>query len=185
MVRPGELVVDIRAGTGALTLAVARCGARVIAIAADPVWAQRLRQHPAVCACRGRLWVEHADVLEIPLPQSPFRVVACLPFRATTAILHRLLDDPRLPLQRADLIAQAEVARKRASVPPETLLSTTWTPWWEFRTGRHLPTATFRPVPQVDATVLVVSRRQPPLLPVSMAPEYARFVRACWPFRER
>jgi 23S rRNA (adenine-N6)-dimethyltransferase len=183
--RPGELVVDIGAGTGALTLAVARRGARVIAIEVDPVWAQRLRQNRAVRASSGYIRVERADVLEYPLPQRPFRVVGCLPFRATTAILHRLLDDPRLPLQRADLIVQLEVARKRAAVPPETLLSTTWAPWWEFRTGRHLPAATFRPVPRVDAAVLVVTRRQPPLLPVTMAPDYASFVRAHWPFGER
>jgi 23S rRNA (adenine-N6)-dimethyltransferase len=181
-VRPGELIVDIGAGAGALTLAAARRGARVIAIEVDSIWVRRLRENPMVRANRDRIRVELADVLDYPLPQSPFRVIACLPFGATTAILRRLLDDPRVPLQRADLVVQAEVARKRAVLPPGTLLSTTWIPWWDFRSGRELPGAAFRPKPQVDAAVLIVTRRQPPLLPVPMAPDYARFVRAHWPF---
>lgn len=42
-IEPGELVIDIGAGSGALTLACARKGARVIALEIDPAWALRLR----------------------------------------------------------------------------------------------------------------------------------------------
>jgi FkbM family methyltransferase len=117
-VRPGELVVDIGAGSGALTLAAARRGARVIAIEVDPIWVRQLRQNPAVRASRDRIRVERADVLDYPLPQTPFRVVACLPFGATTAIMRRLLDDPQVPLQRADLIVQAEGRASARYFPP-------------------------------------------------------------------
>jgi 23S rRNA (adenine-N6)-dimethyltransferase len=110
-------------------------------------------------------------------------VVGSLPFGQTTRILHRLLDDPTLPLERADVIVQWEVARKRATVPPTTMLSTVWAPWWEFRRGPRIPAAEFRPIPRVDAGVLIITRRSRPLLPVAMAGRYAEFVRAHWPFR--
>ena len=47
-------------------------------------------------------------------------------------------------LVRADLIVQWEVARKRAVMPPSTLLSATWAPWWSLRgrpahPGERLP----------------------------------------------
>jgi 23S rRNA (adenine-N6)-dimethyltransferase len=126
--------------------------------------------------------VVNADFLDVPLPSRPFRAVGCLPFGATTAILHRLLDDPSVPLVRADLVVQWEVARKRAATPPSSLISTTWAPWWEFRLGRRGPAAEFRPVPKVDAAVLTIVRRDPPLLPSAMAAPYAAFVRANWPF---
>jgi hypothetical protein len=42
-------------------------------------------------------------------------------------------------------------------------------PWWEFRLGSRLPTIEFRPIPRVDAGVLVIMRRSRPLLPVAMA----------------
>ena len=131
---------------------------------------------------RGHITVIEADFMSFRLPTRPFRVVGCLPFGETTAILHRLLDDPATAMDRADLVVQHEVARKRAAVPPRTLLSTVWAPWWDLRSGPRMPGSQFRPVPRVDGGVLVVTRRKPPLLPPHMAAPYARFVREHWPF---
>jgi len=103
-----------------------------------------------------------------------------LPFAQTTAILGRLLGDSGGHLLRADVIVQWEVARKRAVMPPSTLLSTTWAPWWTFDIGRRIPATAFRPVPAVDAAVLRVTRRDPPILPTQMAGPYASFVRHQW-----
>jgi 23S rRNA (adenine-N6)-dimethyltransferase len=126
--------------------------------------------------------VLQTDFLACRLPDRPFRVLACLPYGATTVLLHRLLDDPETALVRADLIVQWEVARKRVVAPPTTLLSTTWAPWWEFHLGCRFPATDFRPVPRVDGGALVVTRRSPPLLPASMASAYNEFVRNHWPF---
>jgi 23S rRNA (adenine-N6)-dimethyltransferase len=180
-VRPGELVVDIGAGSGVLSTALADRGADVVAVELDPVWASRLRslahhQFP------GHINVLQVDFLSWRPPRRPFRVVACLPFGATTAILHRLLDDPKTPLERADLVVQWEVARKRTLTPPTTLVSTGWAPWWEFHLGPRIPAGDFRPVPRVDGGTLVITRRAPQLLPTSMATAYSAFVRHHWPF---
>ena len=122
------------------------------------------------------------DVLSLALPAEPFRLWGSLPFGRTTDILRRLLDDPASALQRADVIVQWEVARKRAASPPATLLSTAWAPWWELRLTRRIPAAAFRPVPRVDAGLLAITRRDPPLLPPAMARAYASFLRQHWPF---
>jgi 23S rRNA (adenine-N6)-dimethyltransferase len=180
-VQPDELVVEIGPGAGALTLALARRGADVLAVELDPVWAERLRPRARECA-PGRVRVVHGDFLRFSLPRSPFRVFGSLPFGDTTAILRRLLDDPAQPLARADLILQWEVARKRSAEPPATLLSASWTPWWTFQLGRRIRASDFSPVPRVDAALLTVRRRQPPLLPDAMAPAWAHFLRAHWPF---
>jgi 23S rRNA (adenine-N6)-dimethyltransferase len=180
-VTAGELVVEIGAGSGAITAALARRGAEVLAVELDPVWADRLRRSTGR-ASRDRVRIIAGDFLAVPLPRRPFRVVACVPFGRTTAILSRLLDDPERRMQRADVIVQWEVARKRSAVPASTLRSTAWAPWWEFRLGRRIPAADFRPVPRVDGGVLVVTRRDPPLLPPEMSARYQAFVRANWPF---
>ncbi|MBV8529604.1 MAG: methyltransferase domain-containing protein [Candidatus Dormibacteraeota bacterium] len=112
-IEPGELVLDFGAGLSALTLACARRGAQVLAIEIDPLWAERLRARIDREDFRGAR-VVRADFLRMPMPSTAFRVVGCVPFGLTTAVLRRLLDDPLLPLVRADLIVQAEVARKRA-----------------------------------------------------------------------
>ena len=175
---PGELVIEIGAGGGALTRALARRALRLIAVEPDPAWSRRLREELG-------LHVIAKDFLAVTLPREPFRIIGSLPFRRTTDILRRLLDDPSTPMQRADVIVQWEVALKRAAVPPATLLSTAWAPWWEMHLARRIPAAKFRPVPRVDAGLLTVTRRDQPLLPASMARSYAAFVQREWPFDGR
>jgi 23S rRNA (adenine-N6)-dimethyltransferase len=178
--RTDELVLEIGPGAGAITLALARRSLEVVAVERDPALARALRARLAAVGAR-RVRVLEADFRAIALPRRPFRVVGSLPFGATTDILRKLFDDPTLPLERADLIVQQEVARKRAEHPPRTLLSTVWAQWWEFRLGRLIPAAAFRPIPSVDAAALVVTRRAAPLLPPACARDYAEFVRARWP----
>jgi 23S rRNA (adenine-N6)-dimethyltransferase len=176
----GDLVVEIGAGRGAITHALARRGVQVIALEKDPHWADSLRREVERRGVDGAVRVVRCDALDYRLPRRAYRVIGSLPFGATTAILRHLLDDPGSSLVRADLIVQWEVARKRAVVPPSTLLSTTWAPWWSFEVVRGLPAAAFRPVPSIDAAVLRVIRRDPPLLPLRMAGAYASFVRRYW-----
>lgn len=175
----GDLVVEIGAGRGACTFALARRGVEVVALERDPHWAEDLRRE---VRRRGTtaVHVVCCDALRYRMPRRPFRVMGSLPFGATTALLRHLLDEPDGSLRRADLIVQWEVARKRAAMPPSTMLSTTWAPWWSFGLGRRIPAASFRPVPSVDAAVLRVQRREPSLLPDHMAGAFATFIRQQW-----
>ena len=173
-VGPGDLVLDIGAGNGLISTALVRRGARVQAIERDPSLAERLR---AKFATWPSVTVVETDVLAMPLPAEPFCVVANIPFGITTKILRRLLD---AGLARADMIVQAEVARKRGTGGRGTLLNAGWEPWFEFRTGARIPAAAFRPRPQVDAAVLIVTRRNPPLVDPASRRDYVGFVTAAF-----
>jgi 23S rRNA (adenine-N6)-dimethyltransferase len=173
-VERSDLVVEVGAGRGVLTAELARRAKKVQAIELDPAWAQRLREGFAE---NQRVEVIEADVLRVQLPTKPFRLVASLPFNITTRLLRRVLNDPEIPLVRADLIVQWEVARKRAG-RPRTALSASWSPWWRFRIGRKIPRTAFRPRPAVDAGVLVVERRPDPLLPTDVSEAFASFVQS-------
>ena len=172
----GDLVVDIGAGNGLISGALARHGARVLAVERDPGLAERLR---AKFATWPTVTVVEADVLTTPRPTEPYRVVANIPFGITTKILRRLLDDSG-PLDRADMIVQAEVARKRGTRGRGTLLNACWEPWFEFTTGARIPAVAFRPKPRVDAAILVVARRDPPLLDPASRRDYEQFVTAAF-----
>lgn len=163
-VGPADLVVEIGAGTGVLTRALARRAGRVLAIELDPRLAAKARGR---LAAHDNVEVVTADALRLPLPRRPFRVVANLPFGSTAAMLRRLLDDPRSPLQRADLILQEEAARRYAAVRPATPQRVRWGTWYELRVQRRVAPASFSPPPRVSAAVLVASRRTPPLVPVA------------------
>ena len=171
----GDLVVDIGAGNGLISAALVRQGAQVLAIERDPSLAERLRAKfatwPAVTVVEG-------DVLETPPPDKPFSVVANLPFGITTKILRHLLDSDALA--RADVIVQAEVARKRGSGGRGTLLNACWEPWFEFATGARIAASAFRPRPRVDAAVLIVTRRSPPLVDPASRRDYVDFVTAAF-----
>jgi 23S rRNA (adenine-N6)-dimethyltransferase len=174
-VRDGDLAVDIGAGNGLISAALVRRGPHVLAIERDPSLAERLRAKfatwPAVTVVEG-------DVLETPLPDKPFRVVANIPFGITTKILRHLLDADALA--RADVIVQSEVARKRGSGGRGTLLNACWEPWFEFGTGARIAATAFRPRPRVDAAVLIVTRRSAPLVDPASRRDYTDFVTAAF-----
>jgi 23S rRNA (adenine-N6)-dimethyltransferase len=168
-------VVEIGAGSGRLTAPLAATAARVVALELDGLLATELRRRFAGAP---HVTVVEGDALRVPLPQLPFRVVGNLPFTHTTAILRRLLGDPGLPLDRADVIVQWEVARKRVAVCPSTVLGVVWSARWELALERRLPAGCFEPPPQVDAGVLRIVRRERPLVPGDELSRFAAFVRS-------
>ena len=170
----GDLVVEIGAGTGVLTSELAKRAGRVTAVEIDPELVTRLR---ARFAHDRHVHVVGCDALEFRMPSEPFRVVANLPFGHTTSILKMLLDDPAIPLLRADLVVEWGTAVKRCSQRPSTLVTMSWAPWWELTITRKLSRASFRPAPSCDCAVLTATRRPDPLLDASSREAFVRFVR--------
>jgi 23S rRNA (adenine-N6)-dimethyltransferase len=149
---------------------LARAG-RVIAVELAPDLARTLRRS---FAADPTVEIVEADILRVAHPREPFRAFGNVPFGIGTAILRWLLDDPQSSVTRADLLLQYEVARKRASPWPSRLLSLGWLPWWEFALVRRIPRRAFMPPPIVDAGMLRITRRIPPLLPPSQRPAFVR-----------
>jgi 23S rRNA (adenine-N6)-dimethyltransferase len=156
-----DLVVELGAGGGMLTRQLARVSGQVVAVECDPYWVPHLKERFSE---DGNVLIVREDALKVKLPEEPFMVVANVPFHATTAILHRLLDDPTTPLKSAHLVVQKQVALKHARSKPTTLKTLTWSPWYRFSAGLELPPDAFHPKPEVDACLMVAAKRGPPLV---------------------
>ena len=175
-----EVVVDAGAGRGALTLPLARAGARVLAIERDRRFVADLQARLERHGLAHRVQIRRGDLRETPLPRGEYRVVANPPFGLTTALLRRLFDDPARGPVRADLLLQWEVARKHARAPAVSLQSAGWAPWWRFELGEKVPRSCFRPIPSVHAGWLIAVRRDPPLLPWTLADGFVDVLRPVW-----
>jgi 23S rRNA (adenine-N6)-dimethyltransferase len=177
---PGTLALDLGAGDGTLTRALADAGARVHAVELDPAALRRLETR---FGGDPRVEVVAGDATLVPLPSEPFAVVANLPFAVGTAILRRLLGDPHVPLTQLDAIVEWGLAAKRTAVWPSTLLACTWGPWYELRLVRRVPRTCFAPPPRVDAAVLRATRRPEPLVAPEETAAYAALLRRAFAAR--
>lgn len=177
---PGTLVLDLGAGRGALTRALADAGARVRAVELDPA---ALRELEMRFGADPRVEVAEGDATLIPLPDEPFAVVANLPFAVGTSLLRRLLGDPRVPLMRLDAIVEWGLAAKRTAIWPSTLLGCAWGAWYELSLVRRVSRACFTPPPSVDAAVLRAVRRGEPLVPVDEANAYGALLQQAFAVR--
>jgi 23S rRNA (adenine-N6)-dimethyltransferase len=149
-VRPGELVLDIGAGEGALTAHLVRADARVVAVELHPVRAARL------AARFPQATVVRTDARDLHLPHRPFRVVASPPYAITAGLLAVLLA-PGTRLIAADLVLQRAVVRRYTdgSAPG----TARWARTFHAHPGLPVPRHAFRPPPRVDSAVLVLRRR--------------------------
>jgi len=151
-----DLVLEFGAGHGRLTEQLAARAGEVIAVEIDTRLAARLA---ARFSGRPNVTVVHGDALAVPLPRRTFRVVSNPPFHITSALLHRLLDDPHVPLLRADLVVGWGVGLALTGVFGPAHKARPWRSRFEFLLLRRLPKEMFEPAPSGDAALVSIRRR--------------------------
>lgn len=117
--QPGDRLVEIGPGLGALTLPLLRAAHRLDAIEIDRDVIPLLQES---CAGAGELRLHNLDVLKCDLrvlaEDQPLRLVGNLPYNISTPLLFHLLQ--QLPLIRdMHVMVQKEVA-ERLAAPPST-----------------------------------------------------------------
>ena len=157
---PEDLVYEIGPGYGILTAELVRRCRRVVAIEKDPALAARLRRQ---WAGQPNLTVHTADFLRHPLPGPPYKVFANIPFNYTSAIVNRLTAAANPP-EDCYLVLQKEAAHMYLGKPRPCLRSILLAPWFELEILHHFRRSDFTPRPQVEAVLLRLRQRHPPLV---------------------
>jgi 16S rRNA (adenine1518-N6/adenine1519-N6)-dimethyltransferase len=187
--QPGDVIVEVGAGRGVLTAALAAWNARVIALEKDGRLVPGLeRDMPA------NVEVVHGDVLRFDLRDifskarvPALRLVGNIPYSISTPLLFRILDD-RAILSDCIFLLQKEVAGRvvagpgsKSYAPLGILLQN------EFEAGIAFTVApgSFSPPPKVQS-VLLTLRRRPVALHPGMADEpFRAFLRAAFAERRK
>jgi 16S rRNA (adenine1518-N6/adenine1519-N6)-dimethyltransferase len=150
-VRPGDTVVEVGPGGGALTRELAASAGRVIAIEIDRDLIAELRR-----TLPGNVTVVEGDALGVPLPEERFRVVANLPYNMATPIVRRFIAH-RASIENVTVMVQKEVAeRMRAAAGAEAYgpLSVLVQYYARPTYGFTVPPGAFKPRPKVDSAAI-------------------------------
>lgn len=187
--RPGELVVEIGPGEGALTLPLLARGARVLAVEIDRDLAAGLR---ARAAGHPGLEVLEADALALEIervaaPGEPVRVAGNLPYNISSPLVFHLLQS-RGRIRDMTFMLQREVV-ERMSAPPGGRdygrLSVMVQAACRVERLMTVPPGAFRPPPQVHSAVVRLSPYTVPPLPMPDSRVFAELVRRAFGQRRK
>lgn len=162
----GDRVLEIGAGLGSLTLALAETGATVRAVEIDPELVPLLRSN---CAGLGNVTVIEGDAMSLDwdavlAPHDDWMLVANLPYNVATPLIADLLDDePRIT--RMLVMIQREVAERlvaRVGDGAYGAVSVKVDYWAESSIVGHVPAAVFLPRPKVESSLVSIVRRPRP-----------------------
>ncbi len=163
--RPGEVIVEIGPGRGALTTPLlARCE-RMTVIELDRDLAARLRRIAGLA-------VVEADVLEVDFmtlpgaaPEAKLRVVGNLPYNISTPILFHLLGAAERIVDQHFMLQKEVVARIAAAPGGKDFGRLSVMLQWRYEI-KHLfdvPAEAFEPPPRVESAVLRMTPRPAPV----------------------
>jgi 16S rRNA (adenine1518-N6/adenine1519-N6)-dimethyltransferase len=164
-VGPGDHVVEIGAGLGSLTLALAETGAQVTAIEVDRGIVPVLRQVVAGTTVA----VVEADAMALDWAtllgeHDRWVLVANLPYNVATPLVCDLLDTvPRIV--RMLVMVQREVGERLCASPGDDAygaVSVKVAYWATARIAGLVPATVFVPRPKVESALVEITRRQVP-----------------------
>jgi 23S rRNA (adenine-N6)-dimethyltransferase len=177
-IRKNDMVLDIGAGSGAITDVLARRVTRVVAYEPEPIAAKKLRDN---LARRQNVEIIEKDFLCANLPDVPYKVFSNIPFRLSSKIVRKLVT-AKTPPTAIYLIVQKQFAQKMISTGTHFhgALGMAIAPWWVARIRRPLRKTDFTPPPAVDTVLLELKLRETPLVPPDRQTAYMAMVEGCY-----
>ncbi len=177
--QPADRVVEVGPGLGVLTYELVQRAGTVVAVELDKRLAERLQEEFNTPVLR----IVQADVLRtdpgalLGEPVS-YKVVANLPYQATSAILRHFLE-ARVPPELMVVMVQWEVAERIVAAPPDmSVLAHSVQIYAAPEIIRRVPAAAFLPAPQVDSAILRLTRRPKLLVDVDDVDAFFRVIKA-------
>ena len=187
--KPSDVLVEIGAGRGVLTAALAETAGRVIAVEKDERLIPTLES-----SMPANVEVVHADILTMDFRElsrrtgvPALRVVGNIPYSISSPLLFRVLDD-REVFSDCIFLLQKEVADRitagpgsKSYAPLGILLQNEF----EARIAFMVAPGSFSPPPKVQSALLALRRRPVPLHPGAADDPFRAFLRAAFAERRK
>lgn len=176
---PGEIVVEVGPGLGALTGALLDTGATVRAIEIDEHLATYLvRTFGSHQFSLVRADARTISIDEIVPAQQEYHFAANLPYASAPAILRHFLESERPP-QRAICMVQREVAQRMSATPPDmSILGVAVQVYAHPQLLFDVPPEAFVPRPKVESSVILLERWSVPRIELAERERFFRLVTA-------
>ena len=186
--KPGQHVVEIGPGQGAITLPLLKALGRMTVIELDRDLVEPLA---ASAAAHGELDIVLADVLTVDFTAlagaQPIRLVGNLPYNISSPILFHALDHAAA-IEDMHFMLQKEVVDRMGAAPGSKVygrLSVMLQAYCEVVPLLKVPPGAFRPPPKVDSAVVRLRPRPPASIGVADRPLFAAVVKAAFAQRRK
>lgn len=183
---PGERILEIGAGTGALTSALRSREARVTALEIDPALIEILRGRPDLADVE----ILEADAMQFDYDAyargGEWRVAGNLPYNIGTPLLVELAMREQAPSRIVAMLQKDVVDRlvARPSTPAYGSLTLLVSATMEVRRAFNLRPSHFHPRPKVDSSVVVLEGRRGPLETQNLG-RFREVVRGAFAYRRK
>jgi 16S rRNA (adenine1518-N6/adenine1519-N6)-dimethyltransferase len=184
-VGPDDDVLEVGAGAGTLTVALAERCRRVVAVEFDRALIPALRE---VLVGRQNVEIVQADILRFDVAAAFAGggeiVAGNIPYNLTGALIRKLLDRPPRP-RRLSLVVQKEVAERWAATTSASLATVAVQVFAEPKIVMSIPAESFTPPPRVDSSLVTLEVRAEPAVRVADVEHFLRFVEEVFQFRRK
>jgi 16S rRNA (adenine1518-N6/adenine1519-N6)-dimethyltransferase len=153
-IKPGDTVLEVGPGKGALTQKLLEAGAQVVAVEKDdraiPFLSEKFPDHIS----SGQLKLVHTDILEYTPEFSEYTIVANIPYYISGEFLQKFLEKEKPP-KKIVVMLQKELA-KRIVDEKGSILGMSVKAYGNPVYLTSVPRKFFRPIPNVDSAVLLI-----------------------------
>ena len=176
---PGELIIEIGAGKGALTFPLAKRAEKVIAIEKDKKFIPLLKEKGFP-----NLEIIEADVLRlnfkdiIPVNKR-VKIVGNLPYSISSPLLFKIYDQKEL-ISECYFLLQKEVAERICASPHTKAfapLSIIFQIFFSAKIVFYVSRTSFTPQPKVDSAFISLIKREEPLFKINSEEKFFSFLK--------